>query len=82
MVYANELYPTRTRASASGNTYGTARIGSILSTFAIGYYLGTPPNMTNTVPVWLICAILYAIYAIMVFSKRLAYETKYKSLGI
>jgi putative MFS transporter len=81
MVYANELFPTRVRSTASGHTYAVARIGSILSTFGIGYFLGTPPNIANTAPMWIVSAILYVVYSAIIFSK-LVYETKNRSLGL
>jgi Arabinose efflux permease len=52
-VYANDLYPTRSRASASGMTYTSARIGSIISPTILGLLIGSPPNLYNLVPLFI-----------------------------
>jgi len=66
-VYANDLYPARSRASASGMTYTSARIGSIIGPTILGLLIGTKLNLYNLVPLFIAGAILFLVYAIMAF---------------
>jgi len=66
-VYANDLYPARSRASASGITYTSARVASIVSPAILGFLIGTPPNLYNLIPLFISGSILYLILAIMTF---------------
>jgi len=78
-VYANDLYPTRSRASASGMTYTSARIGSIISPTILGLLIGSPPNLYNLVPLFIAGGFLYLVYSIMAFAPFTP-ETKGKRL--
>jgi len=78
-VYANDLYPARSRASASGMTYTSARIGSIISPTILGLLIGSPPNLYNLVPLFIAGAILYLVYSIMALAPFTP-ETKGKRL--
>lgn len=78
-VYSNDLYPARSRASASGVTYTSARIASIISPAILGLLIGTPPNLYNLVPLFVSGAILYLILAVITFIPFTP-ETKGKKL--
>ena len=70
-VYANELYPTRSRSTASGTTYTIARIASIISPIILGIYLGTPPSLQHAWPSFAIAGILAIIAIIGILLLRL-----------
>ena len=78
-VYANDLYPARSRASMSGLTYTSARFASIISPTLLGFYLGTPPSILGLFPLFAIAAVLYIIMSI-VYWAPITPETKGREL--
>jgi putative MFS transporter len=78
-VYANELYPTRSRSTASGTTYTIARIASIISPIILGIYLGTPASLQHAWPSFAIAGILAIIAILALLLLRLP-ETKGRGL--
>lgn len=78
-VYANDLYPTRARASISGMTYTSARIASIISPIILGILMGVHPTITRLFPIFALAAVLYIIMSI-VYWAPITPETKGKAL--
>lgn len=81
MVHANELAPTRARSTMSGLTYGSARVGSILSPIFLGLSLGAHPSTAHLTPYFFTMAVLYLGFA-AIFRLPLTVETKERPLTV
>lgn len=77
MTYPNELFPTGSRNSVSGSTYGSARVASMISPLLAAFAIG---NLVSRMWMVWVANIIFYIIIFVLFALPITPETKGKPI--